>query len=92
MKIELDRAKHERNRRERGIGFDYASLIFENETLEWQDTRADYGEDRFIAVGAIEQDVLVVVYTIRAEARRIISARAANKKERKLWQALSAKP
>jgi hypothetical protein len=34
----------------------------------------------------VGSDVLLVVYTQRGEARRIISARIANRKERELWQ------
>jgi uncharacterized DUF497 family protein len=86
MKIAFDTAKHERNLAERGFGFDYAALIFEGLTIEWADNRRDYGEDRVIAIGAVEDDILVVVYTDRGDTRRIISARLANSKERRLWR------
>jgi uncharacterized DUF497 family protein len=88
MKIAFDVAKHERNRRERGFGFDYAALIFEGYTIEWPDRRRDYGEERVIAIGNVNEDVLVVVYTDRGDERRIISARLANRRERQLWQSL----
>jgi uncharacterized DUF497 family protein len=52
-------------------------LIFEGPTLEWPDERRDYGEDRVITLGAVDDDVLVVVYTDRGTVRRIISARPA---------------
>jgi uncharacterized DUF497 family protein len=86
MKIDYDPAKHRRNLIERGIGFDFAGRIFEGSTVGWPDERVDYGEDRFVAIGVVDEAMLVVVYTIRGEFRRIISARAANKKERRLWQ------
>jgi len=85
MKIAFDVAKHERNLRERGFGFDYAALIFDGPTFEWPDRRRDYGEERIIAIGGVGPDVLTVVYTDRGETRRIISARRANTKERRLW-------
>jgi len=45
--------------------------------------RKDYGEDRFINIGPIGDDILVVVvHTDRAGVIRIISARKANKRER----------
>ncbi len=84
--FEWDDAKHERNRRERGFGFDHAVRIFAGPVLERADTRRAYGEVRVRALGETGGDVLAVVYTDRGEARRIISARRANRKERELWQ------
>jgi uncharacterized protein len=86
MRIVFDKAKHERNRRERGFGFDFAALIFDGPTIERPDRRRDYGEERIVAIGAVGDDVLTVVYTDRGDTRRIISARLANQKERRLWQ------
>ena len=79
--MEWDEAKSEANRRQRGFGFDVAALIFDGETLEWDDTRKDYGEKRVIALGQVRGRCLVVVYTWRQGVRRIISARKANKGE-----------
>jgi uncharacterized protein len=39
-----------------------------------------------IAIGEVDNVVMVVVYTDRGEVRRIISARQASKKEREIWQ------
>ena len=86
MQFEWDEAKSERNRRERGFGFPKAALIFERPVIEWCDIRKDWGEPRIVAIGAVEGDVLAVIYTERGEVRRIISARKARKKERELWQ------
>jgi uncharacterized protein len=46
------------------------------------DLRRDYGEARRIAVGRVGGIIVSVVYTWRREARRIISARRANRHER----------
>ena len=40
--FEWDDAKHERNRRERGFGFDHAVRIFAGPVLERADTRRAY--------------------------------------------------
>lgn len=85
MEFDWDQPKHERNLRERGIGFDEAALIFEGDLVEWVDDRFDYGERRICAIGAVDADVLRVVYTVRGTVRRIISARRANRKERRRW-------
>jgi uncharacterized protein len=86
MIFEWDDAKSRRNLLERGFGFDHAATIFIGPTLEAQDSRRDYGEIRVHAIGCAGADVLSVVYSDRGELRRIISARLANRKERKLWQ------
>ncbi len=86
MLFEWDAAKHERNRRERGFGFDHAIRIFAGPVIEAVDARRAYGEVRIQALGQTGDDVLLVVYTQRGEVRRIISARLASRKERQLWQ------
>jgi uncharacterized protein len=84
--FEWDEDKHQKNIVSRGIGFDIASRIFEGETFEWQDDRFDSGEQRLCAIGQADDRVMVVVYTLRSEVRRIISARRASRMERKIWQ------
>ena len=87
MRFDWDAAKSERNWQERGFGFDFATLIFEGDTIEWADERCDYGEARVRAIGEVDGLVLHVVFTDRGDVRRIISARVANKKERNRWDA-----
>lgn len=70
---------------ERGFGFDHAAAIFIGPTLEGEDNRRDYGEVRVQAIGCTADDILSVIYSDRGDVRRIISARLANRKERKLW-------
>jgi len=80
--FEWDTSKSDANFRERGFDFAYASLIFDGPTLEMDDRRADYRERRVQAIGDVDDNVLFVVYTWRGSARRIISARRANRGER----------
>ena len=87
MLFDWDSAKSERNRQERGFGFDFAALVFEGDTMEWLDDRRDYGEARMRTVGEVNGVVLHVVFTDRGDVRRIISARVANRKERNQWHA-----
>ena len=46
-----------------------------------EDTREDYSEPRYITVGKMDGRMVVVVWTPRGEARRIISMRKANERE-----------
>jgi uncharacterized DUF497 family protein len=86
MDFEWDTAKSSCNFDERGFGFDAAALIFVGPVIEWCDVREVWGEARIVAVGAVEEMILAVVYTDRGDVRRIISARRARKKEIELWQ------
>ena len=85
MDFEWDEEKHRANLLHRGFGFDYAARIFDGPTIGTADQRFDYGEVRMCALGAVGEDVLRVVYTDRGDVRRIISARPANRKEKREW-------
>ena len=87
MKFDWDPFKHERSVRERGFGFDFAAGIFENDVIVREDRRRDYGERRVQAIGETHGTVLFVVYTDRGGVRWIISARKADRKERREWHA-----
>lgn len=91
MRFSWDARKSERNLRERGFDFEFATQIFEGATLERADLRRDYGEHRMIAVGKTQEIALTVVYTDRAEVdgeinRRIISARKSDQREREAYK------
>ncbi|MBB5696040.1 BrnT family toxin [Muricoccus pecuniae] len=86
MEFEWDSDKNDETLQKRGFDFVFAALIFGGETIEAEDARRDYGETRMRALGEAEGSILVVVYTDREDARRIISARAASRKERRQWQ------
>ena len=49
------------------------------------DSRADYGEDRYVAIGPLDGEICVVCYTPRGQSLRIISLRKASRKERNLY-------
>ncbi len=80
--FEWDEEKSVRNLRVHGLDFAYATALFDNPVAEREDTRRDYGEQRIIAIGMIENECFVVIYTPRGGRRRIISVRRANRKER----------
>ena len=85
MKIEFDDSKRDRTLLERGLDFAHARAVFEGVHFTAQDSRADYDEDRFITVGWLEVRLAVLVWTPRGEARRIISMRKANDREKTLF-------
>ena len=74
------------NIRKHGIGFDTARRIFEGTVATSPDRRRDYGEDRHISIGRVEPGALIVVaHTERRGRIRLISARPASRKERKVY-------
>lgn len=81
MKITFDPTKNEKNLIKHGMSL--ADAIHINwETLRAiQDTRQDYGEVRMIGYALIGTRLHNVVFTDRANTRRIISLRKANKRE-----------
>ena len=86
MKFEWDENKNKANQRKHRISFEEAAEIFRYPMYEMVDIRADYGEARYIAIGRNNQMViLVVVYTERGSRTRMISARRANKEEKRLY-------
>ena len=87
MDFEWDEAKSRDTYRKRGIDFGDAILIFQNWTFEILDDRCDYGEKRTVAYGESNGHVLAVVYTTRGDVIRIISARKADRNERRAYYA-----
>ncbi len=88
MKFEWDSKKNEINIRERGIDFTDAKEMFEHDLLVMPDTRKNYGENRFIGVGYIQNRLMVIVFTKRRfNTIRIISLRKANKREQAKFKA-----
>lgn len=86
MTFEWDEDKNKTNQRKHGISFQEASEIFEGDIFTWVDDRKDYDEIRKLSIGALENEVIiVVVHTDRNGTTRIISARPAKKIERKLY-------
>ena len=86
MEFDWDAAKSEANSNKHGISFDEAQDIFDGPVLTWVDDRQDYGENRHISLGALSPSaVLVVIHTERGDKIRLISARKANRRERKVY-------
>ena len=85
MRFDWDPSKSDRNARERGLPFAVAMALFEGPTIEFDDSRRDYGERRIIAYGAVAGRIMVCVYTRRGTdddpLRWIISLRRANRDE-----------
>lgn len=85
MRIEFDPAKRQRTMDTRGLDMYRAGEVFAGLTLTVTDDRRDYGETRFITIGRLDERMVVMVWTWRGTARRIISLRKANDREQSLY-------
>lgn len=85
LTVEWDVDKNEINKKKHGVSFEAAALVFADEHyLELYDDEHSVDEDRYIAIGLVE-DILFVVHTMRNENVRMISARLATKQERSFY-------
>ena len=82
MAFQYDPTKAETNLKDHGISFsDAEGVFFDPLALHRPDPDAE-GEERFVAMGlGSAGQILVVVYTIRGEDIRLISARRATRRE-----------
>lgn len=87
MELSFDPAKRLKTLQERGLDFADAAKVFTGRTLTALDDRLDYGEDRYITYGYLNERSVILVWTPRDGARRIISMRYANDRERAHYEA-----
>lgn len=86
MRFEWDEAKNRANILKHSIDFTDVVKLFDQPILTVQDSRTDYAEERWIAIGWLEVTVAVVVYTERhRDTVRLISARKATRQEAKRY-------
>ena len=85
MEYEWDEAKNQSNIRKHGLSFDMAEQVFDEFHLTLLDSREDYGEQRYITLGALCSRPVVIVHTPRSNSTRIISMRKANGREQQIY-------
>lgn len=85
MKVEWDETKRRINLQKHGIDFVGCEAIFAGTTKTTVDDREDYGEERFVTFGLLDDRVVAVVHTETADTIRVISIRKAKKHEQALF-------
>jgi len=81
-----DDSKSDANLQKHGLSFEDAKIVFSGVCVTFEDNRYNYGEPRFITLGALAGRIVVIVHTPRHETTRIISMRKANEREQKIYQ------
>jgi len=84
MKFSWHDEKRQINLKKHGLDFAEAHKAFEGPTFTFEDHRLDYGEQRFVTMGLLNE-VVVIVHTETENEIRIISMRQANRHEQELY-------
>ena len=85
-KFEWDGTKAASNLRDHGVTFEMARDVFSDRfILVWIDDGQDESEERFAALGMVDNRLFFVAYTTRGDTMRFISARPAEPFERRKY-------
>ena len=86
MRYLYDPAKKTANLRKHGLDFDDVPKVIESDAnVTFEDRRFDYGEQRFITLGLLNGEVVVVVTAETDEEIRVISMRKAEQNEQEIY-------
>ncbi len=85
MVFDWDKRKRKTNITKHGIDFSELRKVFEKPMLTRIDNREDYGETRWISLGDLDGNIVVLVYTEEENSIRLISARRATKNEKSIY-------
>ncbi len=84
--FEWDDAKGVQNLANHGVSFEAARRAFDDPfAVAREDRRQNYGEDRYVLLGMVEERLLAVAYTLPGSRVRIVSARLAEPQERRRY-------
>lgn len=89
MNFTYDTAKDEQNRAKHGLSLAQASELEWNSALVWIDARFNYEEKRECALALLDDRLYFCAFVDRGDARRIISLRKANNREKDFYVTVS---
>lgn len=86
MRYSDDSQKRAGNLRKHGYDLEDARLVIESDrTVTFEDRRFDYGEQRFVTLGVLRGDVVVIATAETEDEIRLISMRKAERHEQKIY-------
>ena len=87
MRFTFDPRKRAANLRKHGFDLADAQAILESDAaVSWEDRRFDYGEERFLTAGPLDDHLVVIVTAETADEIRVISMREASKNEKTFYR------
>lgn len=86
--FEWDASKADSNQKKHGVSFEEASTAFGDPlSLTIPDPDHSHEEDRFVLMGeTYRRRLIVVVFTERGDRLRLISARLATRREKRIYE------
>lgn len=82
-----DEKKRNSNLKKHGLDFRDATLVYDNpEKITYRSTRGDEPRWLDLAVAAVHDKLLALIYAVREEDVRVISFRPASREERKQYE------
>ncbi|HRE87193.1 MAG: hypothetical protein AW09_001671 [Candidatus Accumulibacter phosphatis] len=86
MRYSYDPEKRTSNLKKHGYDFEDAPQVIESDrTVTFEDRRFDYHEQRFITLGLLRGDVVVIATAETDENIRVISMRKAERNEHEIF-------
>ena len=86
MTLDHDPEKARANRRKHGIDLACCRDAFDAPMLTREDDRDGYDEERFVSLGRAGAHIMVLVWSDRPDAPRLISCRKASRHEREIYR------
>lgn len=87
MRYSFDPAKRASNLRKHGFDLVDAQRVIESgRTVTFEDRRFDYGEERFVTLGPIDESLVAIVTAETEDHIRIISMRKADRNEQAIYR------
>jgi uncharacterized DUF497 family protein len=85
MRFIWDESMRSTNIKKHRLDFADGRKVFSRPTFTFEDMRFDYGEQRFITIGMLDEHVVIIAHTETEKEIRIISMRKASKNEQKIF-------
>jgi len=86
MRYIHDERKRAANLKKHGLDFADAPTVIESDAaLTFEDRRFDYGEQRFVTLGILREEVVVIITAETDEEIRVISMRKAERNEEEIY-------
>jgi uncharacterized DUF497 family protein len=86
MRYSYDPKKRAANLKKHGYDFEDAPIVIESgRSVSFEDRRFAYDEQRFITLGMLREDVVVIATAETTEEIRLISMRKAEKNEQEIY-------
>lgn len=86
LDFEWDDAKAATNERKHSVTFRFATAVFLDPEVVIEDTTRDEdGEQRRKAIGRVGEKLYAVIFTVKGDVYRLISARRTNPKEDRIY-------